>query len=286
MEANSLRRAIKSQQSKTLVGWEILEQDYALSWVLYGISKIEKLRSTLIFKGGTALKKCYFGYYRFSQDLDFSALGDYPSREELLDLMIQACHVAQNQSGNIDFRCKRYPERAPHPEKQEAFIIHARFPWHRDYNTPVKVEVTIQEEVLLSPNHKKIIHGYNEEFECHILTYQIEEIIGEKIRAILQFSKKLHERGWGRSRIRDYYDLWRILGEYGKFINHSLLPNLIREKCAPKQVVFNSVEDLFQENLMEALQEWDVWLKPIVPNYPDKDIVLQELQQQLKAFLP
>jgi hypothetical protein len=25
-----------------------------------------------VFKGGTALKRCYFGDYRFSEDLDFS----------------------------------------------------------------------------------------------------------------------------------------------------------------------------------------------------------------------
>jgi predicted nucleotidyltransferase component of viral defense system len=30
------------------------------------------LRKLLAFKGGTALKRCYFGGYRFSEDLDFS----------------------------------------------------------------------------------------------------------------------------------------------------------------------------------------------------------------------
>ena len=45
--------------------------------------------------------------------------------------------------------------------------------------------------------------------------YDINEIVVEKMRALLQFAKKLHERGWGRSRVRDYYDLWRIFGTYG-----------------------------------------------------------------------
>ncbi len=59
----------------------VIEQDYVLSWILYGISAIDDLRETLAFKGGTALKKIYFGNYRFSQDLDFTALEGAPEGE-------------------------------------------------------------------------------------------------------------------------------------------------------------------------------------------------------------
>ena len=72
----SLRKKIRDLRATTGIGWDVIEQDYVLSWVLYGISRVEKLKSTLVFKGGTALKKCYFGNYRFSQDLDFSVTGE------------------------------------------------------------------------------------------------------------------------------------------------------------------------------------------------------------------
>src|SRR4030067_3039242 len=49
----------------------VLERDYCLSWFLVGLSR-SPLRSRLFFKGGTALKKCYFPDYRFSEDLDFT----------------------------------------------------------------------------------------------------------------------------------------------------------------------------------------------------------------------
>ncbi len=54
---------IRLQEARKRLGlpWEILERDYLLSWVLAGIAQVESLRDTLIFKGGTALKKCYFG---------------------------------------------------------------------------------------------------------------------------------------------------------------------------------------------------------------------------------
>lgn len=49
----------------------VLERDYCLAWFLIGLSQ-SKLRDLLIFKGGTALKRCHFGDYRFSEDLDFT----------------------------------------------------------------------------------------------------------------------------------------------------------------------------------------------------------------------
>jgi hypothetical protein len=49
----------------------VLERDYCLAWFLVGLSQ-SKLKELLIFKGGTALKRCHFGDYRFSEDLDFT----------------------------------------------------------------------------------------------------------------------------------------------------------------------------------------------------------------------
>lgn len=281
MTTISLRKRIRDTRAATGIGWDIIEQDYVLSWVLFGISRLEKLQETLVFKGGTALKKCYFGDYRFSQDLDFSVCGDYPRGDDLLELITRACTLASEAAEDLAFTCKRYPEKSPHPEEQEAFDIRARLPWHRDFSTSVKVEVTTREVILLEPEKRAILHEYGEQLDSSILVYKVEEIIAEKIRAILQFAKKLHERGWGRSRVRDYYDLWRILSEYGPQIDTTSIPQLVEKKCVSKGVVFHSVEDLFQDRLMEYLNEWNHWLAPIVPNVPDKDVVIRELKEQL-----
>ena len=37
-----------------------IEKDYILSWILWGISKHTDLSKSLVFKGGTVLKKVYF----------------------------------------------------------------------------------------------------------------------------------------------------------------------------------------------------------------------------------
>lgn len=49
----------------------VLERDYCLAWFLVGLSR-STLGDVLAFKGGTALKRCYFSDYRFSEDLDFT----------------------------------------------------------------------------------------------------------------------------------------------------------------------------------------------------------------------
>ncbi len=50
----------------------VIEKDYALGWLLAGISAHPVIGPRWVFKGGTCLKKCYFETYRFSEDLDFT----------------------------------------------------------------------------------------------------------------------------------------------------------------------------------------------------------------------
>ena len=64
-----IRKRLEEARRNTGLSWEIIEKDYILSWVLAGIAVNVKLQNELIFKGGTALKKCYFGNCRFSEDL-------------------------------------------------------------------------------------------------------------------------------------------------------------------------------------------------------------------------
>ena len=47
----------------------LLEKDYYLTKMLHKIS--ERRIKNLVFKGGTCLNKCYLGFYRLSEDLDF-----------------------------------------------------------------------------------------------------------------------------------------------------------------------------------------------------------------------
>jgi len=51
---------------------DMLEKDLILHQILTDLSQNEFFSNNFVFKGGTCLTKCYLGYYRFSEDIDFT----------------------------------------------------------------------------------------------------------------------------------------------------------------------------------------------------------------------
>lgn len=205
-----LRTRLQEARKRLGIPWEVLERDYLLSWILAGTRQVDSLRETLVFKGGTALKKCYFGDYRFSEDLDFSGLQGVPTGEAMELAVREACDAASkllDEYAPVEIACERYIEKDPHPGGQEAFTIRARFAWQRQPQTRVMIETAVDEKILKPAPQRKIIHEYGEPLDAEVRVYALEEIVAEKLRAILQHLEKLEERGWSRSRARDYYDL-------------------------------------------------------------------------------
>lgn len=271
------------------VRWEALERDYLLSWILAGISQVPELSQTLVFKGGTALKKCYFGDYRFSEDLDFSGL-DGVSRGDTMEKLVQdACGTAASLLGDyapVEIACERYSEGEPHPGGQEAFVIRARFPWHRRLHTRVMVEITVDEPMLWPAQNRKIIHQYDEHLAAELKVYSLEEVVAEKLRAILQHTATLTRRGWSRSRARDYYDIWRVLGAYRGRMDLTGFNSLLHRKCAVRDVDFMGLEDFFYDPMLSYVAgTWDQSLGLLVPGLPPIETIIGELRPQVAALL-
>lgn len=284
-----LRIRLQEARKKLGIPWEVLERDYLLSWVLAGITNVAELRNTLVFKGGTALKKCYFGDYRFSEDLDFSGLEGVPTGTMMESAINAACSAAKkmlDEYAPVEIVCERYTEKEPHPSGQEAFIIRAQFPWQRELHTRVMVETSIDEKIIKPANERKIIHEYGESLDVQIKVYALEEIVAEKLRAILQHMEILEHRGWGRSRARDYYDLWRILGTYKGEMNLSAFGTFLRSKCAVRNVEFEGPDDFFQETMISYVEKtWKQWLGPLVSNLPPFKTVIDDLRPQIATLI-
>ena len=285
-----LRTRLQEARGRLGIPWEVLERDYLLSWVLAGISQVPVLQDTLVFKGGTALRKCYFGDYRFSEDLDFSALEGVPQGDEMERLVKEACKAAVGlleEYAPVDISCERYTEREPHPGGQEAFAIRARFPWQSRLQTRVMIEVTMDERVLLPAERRQVIHDYGEPLNAEVKVYSLEEIVTEKLRALLQQAEIFERRGWSRSRARDYYDLWRVLGEYGDRLKLDGFDSMLREKCSVRGVSFSHPDEFFHEPMLAYVKEtWDQWLGPLVPGLPSFDTVIIGLRPQVAALTP
>ena len=284
-----LRTRLQEARKRLGIPWEVLKRDYILSWILAGISQVGALENTLVFKGGTALKKCYFGDYRFSEDLDFSGVGAVPTGVAMDRAIGQACGVAAkllDEYAPVEITYQRYTEKSPHPGNQQAFTIRARLPWQRQAQTRVMVEISMDEKLLKPLQHRKVIHEYGESLTAKVRVYALEEIVAEKLRAILQHSEKLDERGWSRSRARDYYDLWRIFGTYQSRMELRNFASFLSEKCAVRKVSFQEPGDFFQEQILAYVEKtWDQWLGPLVSDLPSFPTVISELRPQIEELL-
>ncbi len=287
-ELPSLRFRLEQERKRLGVPWYILEQDYVASWVLAGIS--HELGEYVAFKGGTALKKCYFGEYRFSEDLDFSAIGQCPRKSDLEVLLKSACQCAEQlmikHVPNSRFYLTRYLEKQPHPKGQEAFVIRVKLPWHHDPLVKIMIEITMAEHVLLPTVIKPIMHNYGEEITQTINVYSLEEIIVEKLQAILQHTTKLHEQSWTRSRARDYYDLYSIFQTFSQGIDFECVKKTLLQKCALKGITFKGVEDFFETIMLdETSKTWQQWLVPLVKTLPSHEITIDALRQTVAELL-
>ena len=262
----------------------ILEKDYALAYLLAGMAQIPALSNALVLKGGTALRKFYFADYRFSEDLDFSLLKPLPEADAAIQAGVAAAGRLLLEQGPFDIWVERLELREPHPGGQDAFTVRLRFPSHREALCRLKVEITHDEAVLVPPPLRALAHPYPGPLKADWHCYALEEIVAEKLRALLQSRARLHDRGWGASRVcRDYYDLWYLLTHSA--LGLAQLPRLLASKCALRGVTFTGCGDFLAPELRAVAEaEWARQLLPFVPGGPTAETVLVELAEQLLAL--
>ena len=163
--------------------------------------------------------------------------------------------------------------------------IRAQLPWHKYPYVRVIIEVTRNQRVVNPPVLKEIIHGYEEDLRGKILTYSLDEIFGEKLIAMYQNAIKLHEQGWARSRVRDYYDLWRLINSFRNELNAQRIINTIAYKYRDRLPI-KTVDDFFDPRTLQGVRrDWELWLGPMVYPLPPCEQVISELQEELRILL-
>lgn len=176
----------------------VLERDYCLAWFLVGLSR-SALREVLVFKGGTALKRCYFEDYRFSEDLDFTLA--VPQRLEEILAGLEGVYAEVQRASGIVFRFAR-SDRKSH-QNSHTFYLAYEGPLPVVLPREVKVDITIREQFVRPIESHPVLRGYAEYEDLPenslICVYSLEEIVVEKIVA---FTDK------ARNEPRDLYDLW------------------------------------------------------------------------------
>jgi uncharacterized protein len=276
----NLVRMLKEIAKDKNVRLDILEKDYALSYLLVAIANTPGLGDQIALKGGTALRKLYYPGYRFSEDLDYSTIHLGHVKDFELNMTLASQQMAELLQKNglfiLQFEPLILPQ--PHPSQQVAYWVRVRFPYHRRPLCRLKVEITTDEPILLPLVHRHVIHEFDEPLEAIVSGYDLQEIVAEKLRTLLQVKSQLAKRGWGASRVcRDYYDLWRILQQEGRF--NGQIPGLLAEICRVRRVTFEGPMDFLSPDLLNvAYKQWEQLLLPFVPDAPKSDQVLSEVQ--------
>ena len=179
----------------------VLERDYCLSWFLAGVSE-NSLRDWLIFKGGTALKKCYFPDYRFSEDLDFTLGEAVPF--ETIRKELEAAFKKVYQGSGVLLRYAR-SDRQPHTNSHTFYLNYDGPLGNLPSGKEVKTDITLKEKIVFPIEERPVLAAY-EEYEdipgnAIIKVYSLKEIAAEKVMAVCDRA---------RNEPRDLYDLWYL----------------------------------------------------------------------------
>ena len=284
-----LRGRLRDEAQRLQVPIDLVERDYALGHVLAATYERDALATALLFKGGTALKKAYFGDYRFSVDLDFTAVGG-PRGDELEREMTSLAGMVERglgEHGPFAVVASRRPEQRGHPTGQEAFRLAVQFPWQRSPLWSIKVEITTDERLLLPAADRALRHGYAEDLTATLRCYSLEEIVAEKLRTMLQAEKRLEEGKWLRNCARDYYDLWRLCAAPDVAVDYATVGRILPAKLAVRGVEAATVDDFFPARVVEgASRQWDSSLAALVRPLPEFEVALNELRASLSSHLP
>lgn len=182
----------------------VLERDYCLAWFLVGLSR-SPLRERLLFKGGTALKRCYFADYRFSEDLDFTLAT--PTEIDDIREGLEAVYREVERDSGIVFRYSR-PDRKSH-RNSHTFYLSYEGPLPSVSPKEVKVDITIREQLVCAPEDRPVLRGYDEyedlPEDALVRAYTLDEIGVEKLVAFTDRA---------RNEPRDLYDLWKLTEEH------------------------------------------------------------------------
>ena len=269
---------LKRLASDTGIHFSTLELDYCLGWMLYGISRERELYNGIVFKGGTALRKCYFKEYRFSQDLDYTCRKELPP-DRLEPLIRNACRNAAHMSG-VGFELVEF-KKLREVSGEEAFNarVEYRGPSNPSSSLPrIQFDLTYYEEVVLPPEDRKIFHFYTDSLRgARAWSYSLDEILAEKMRSVLQQRKRV-------PRPRDFYDLWWVLKN--KDCDRKTVRQAFLKKCEFKKEPFKAVGDFFGKDLLARnATTWEASIGRQVKAVPPFKQVVAELRTGLERII-
>ena len=248
------RRELLARSRERGLPLQMIEKDYVLGWVLFGVSQA----TDLVFKGGTALAKVYFPEtWRLSEDLDFVTVSD--SLDTVNEMVEEALRHAVSASGLELVTASRHAN----PGYVQLKVRYTG-PLGRNW---LKIDVTA-EAPIADVEVLPLSHAYSDYPEFRVRAECLEEILAEKLRALVK-----------RKKVRDYYDVWRMTQ---LDVDRPKTRALFGAKLAAKRIAAGGNEVIFPPDLPAVLADyWERELGRLVHPVPDMQEVLRSLRQGL-----
>lgn len=231
------------------------EKDYLLDLVLLSVSRSTK--NELVFKGGTCLSK-FYKLDRFSEDIDFTL-----AKELDINALLRKI-LSDLQSFGIEAKVKE----SKTVSNSVTATIRTKGPLYN--GTPrslsnIGIDINLKSGISMEPELARYAPIYPDVPQFSLLIMHKEEILAEKIRAILS-----------RDKARDIYDLWFLLKAGTKFDLH-----LAKEKLS----YYNETWGVKKFTNKLALKEptWRTELAPLIDVVPDfgevKKFILKKISE-------
>ncbi len=251
----------------------VLERDYCLAWFLAALAESD-LKATLGFKGGTALKRCYFGDYRFSEDLDFTLTASVTLDE--LKGQLESVYASVREASGIVFAFDR-EDRQKH---ENSFTFYLRYEGPLPKGNDVKVDITLREKLVYALQERAVLRGYDEFADLPenrmLRAYSLEEIATEKTLALADKA---------RNEPRDLYDLWHLTSNEN--IELGTLADGMRQKLEFRGKPCEGLADAIRAKEARLRTLWDKRLGYQMAVLPEFDEVFRAVQRTLRqAELP
>ena len=254
------RAALQERQAEWGLTEEVVEKDYVLGWLLWGIGSDPRLRDSWVFKGGTCLKKCFVETYRFSEDLDFTVLEGGPLvPEDLHPVLVDVLSDIEQETGISLLGRPPVIKLRPGGRSAEGRIYY-RGPRGAPGEAKVKLDLTHDETVVEATVRRAIAHPYEDQLpgDAAVRCYAFAEVFAEKLRALVE-----------RTRPRDLYDVVNLYRRADLRGDRSLVVSILEQKCAFKGIPVPTLAAVSApEKVAELGADWQAMLGHQLPTLP------------------
>lgn len=193
----------------------------------------------MVFRGGTALNKLYIKpATRYSEDLDFVQINSEPIGPIIANIRNSLDSWLGKPKGKLTER--------------SAKLIYS-YLTHNGNTAKIKIEINTTEHFQVK-DLKRINYSVNSSWfdgSSDVLTYELEELIATKLRALYQ-----------RRKGRDLFDLWYVIKQ--NIINIENVIQIFSQYCKREDLVITRA--IFEKDLMHKYlhPEFKIDMEPLL----------------------